>query len=71
MGGRQVFTIRGNDGWDQLSRRALCILMVPRSDVDLASQSVPFLSLRDVSPLTVTRTLAWLAKKGPRGVRTV
>lgn len=64
MGGRRVYTIRGNDGWDQLSRRALRVLMVPRNEADLSSLSVPFLSLRDVSPLTPIRTLAWSAEEG-------
>ncbi len=59
LGGRRVYTIRGHDGWDQLSRRVLRVLMVPRNDQSLASLAIPFFTLRDMSQQAVARTLAW------------
>ena len=67
LGGRRVYTIRCQEGWEATPDRVLRVLMVPRTVPDSnndsgATMAIPFFTLREVSQQAVSRTLAWSAE---------
>ncbi|MCA9183470.1 MAG: hypothetical protein KDA51_18545, partial [Planctomycetales bacterium] len=67
LGGQRVYTLRCGNDWDSSPRRVLRVMMVA-DNVDVSrddatsTMSIPFFSLREVSPQAITRTLSWSAE---------
>ncbi|MEZ6152309.1 MAG: hypothetical protein R3C09_19590 [Pirellulaceae bacterium] len=65
--GQRVYTLRCGNDWDSSPRRVLRVMMVA-DNVDISrddatnTTSIPFFSLREVSPQAITRTLSWSAE---------